>query len=108
MHLLLIGELDVAVGDHTVDSVGCETLEEVLHALESNYLLQSHAVVCGLHHNNAAIEGLLLARLTDLLGNRFEVHVVVSRPWDVEDSELTLEGVSKGWPLGPCDICSQS
>lgn len=106
MHLLLVGELDVAVSDDTVDSVGCKTLEEVLHALERHYLLQSHAIVCGLHYNNAAIEGLLLAGLTDLLGDRFEVPVVVSHPWDVEDPELTLEGVSKRWPLGPCDVGS--
>ena len=106
MHLLLVGELDVAVGDHTVDSVGGKTLEEVLHALECHDLLQGHAVVCGLNNNDAAIEGLLLAGLTDLLGYRFEVPVVVSHPWDVEDPELTLEGVSKGWPLGPRNVGS--
>ena len=106
MHLLLVGELDVAVSDDTVDSVGCKTLEEVLHALECHYLLQGHAIVCGLHYNDAAIEGLLLAGLTDLLCDRFEVPVVVSHPWDVEDPELTLEGVSKRWPLGPRDVGS--
>jgi hypothetical protein len=92
------------VGDDAVDSVGCKALEEVLHALESNYLLQSHAVVGGLHNNDARIECLLLACLTDLLGYRFQVQIVVSRPWDVEDPELTLEGVSEGWPLGPRDV----
>ena len=91
------------MGDDTVDSVRCKALEEVLHALERYNLLKSHAVVGGLYHNNARIESLLLAGLTDLLGYRFQVHIVVSRSWDVEDPELTLEGVSEGWPLGPRD-----
>ena len=92
------------MGDDTVDSVRCKALEEVLHALERYNLLQSHAVVGGLHYNDARIESLLLAGLADLLGYRFQVHIVVSRPWDVEDPELTLEGVSEGWPLGPRDV----
>ena len=79
-------------------------MEEVLHALESNYLLQSHAVVGGLHYNDTRIESLLLAGLADLLGYRFQVQIVIPRSWDVEDPELTLEGVSECWPLCPRDV----